>query len=363
MLRNRIIHQNELMYVGPAFESGETYSPPITTNLDKLQSISYSFGYQKTDVAVVGNSSPVDRPISSSPVVSLNLEYLLSSFHNEKHLGMKVTPQGLSSSFALLSGFADETNRENDKKNLYIATSEEGVDMIGGGTGNISGVLCFHDCQVSSYDANFTVNEIAKASVSMEGINASYFNSGSGLSVKVIDRQTADQADSINVDIPMTSLANLSGVFIPGNISVSYFNSDGSSLVGTGFEPVTNDKAQDFGISFNINRRSIDLPDHKITYDKLLTTPIIGSASTTIIDHGNQSGSLADVLDTNKDYKIVVEMSNSQRSLIITLNEARIDSINYNHALGDKKAISMSLSYPIDPFDKNKSLNFSGAYL
>ena len=97
----------------------------------------------------------------------------------------------------------------------------------------------------------------------MEGINASYFNSGSGLSIEVLDRQTANQADSVNVNIPMTSLANLSGVFIPGNISVSYFNSDGSSLVGTGFEPVTNDKAQNFNVSFNLNRRSIDLPDHK----------------------------------------------------------------------------------------------------
>lgn len=351
------------MYVGPAFESGETYSSPITTNLDKLQSISYGFNYQKTDVNTIGNSSPVDRPIASSPVVNVNLEYLISSFHNEKHLGMKVTPQGLTSRFALLSGFADETNRENDKKNLYLTTSEEGVDMIGGGTGNISGVLCFHDCQVNSYDANFTVNEIAKASVSMEGVNASYFNSGSGLSVKVLDRQTANQADSVNVNIPMTSLANLSGVFVPGNISVSYFNSDGSSLVGTGFEPVTNDKAQNFNISFNLNRRSIDLPDHKITYDKLLTTPVIGSANTTIIDHGSQSGSLADVLDTNKDYKIVVEMSNSERTLIVTLNEAKIDNINYTHSMGDKKSISMALSFPIDPFDKNKSVNFSGAYL
>ena len=36
MLRNRIIHQNELLYVGHALESGQTYSAPIVTNLDKV---------------------------------------------------------------------------------------------------------------------------------------------------------------------------------------------------------------------------------------------------------------------------------------------------------------------------------------
>jgi len=364
MLRNRIIHQNELLYVGHALESGQTYSAPIVTNLDKVQSISYEFAYGRSEVSVVGESSPVDRPVNSSPITNLNIDYLIGSFHNEKHLGMKITPQGFSSSFALLSGLADETDRSNDRRNLYLVTSEQGVDVMEGQTGNISGVLCFHDCQINSYNASFTVGDLPRASISLQGVNASYFSSGSGLDVKVLDRKTADTADTIDVSIPMSgNQISFSETFIPGEINVEFYNSDGSPIATTGFTPITNQKVQSFDLSFSINRNEINLVDHKINYDRLLSTPIIGTSSMSIIDHGTQSGDLSDVLNNSEEYKIITKiMHNSAHKMSFTLNKVKIDKISYSHSIGDKKMINLALSFPIDPFNENKSLNFSGAY-
>ena len=363
MLRNRIIHQNELVYIGPAFESGQTYSTPITTNLDKVQSISYDFGYARSENKVLAKSRPIDRPITSSPLVNVQMDYLMSSFHNEHHLGMSVTSQGSHSKYSLISGFADETNRSNDKRNLYLATTREGTDLIGGATGDISGVLCFHDCQLTSYSASFSLGDVPKASASFEGINASYFASGEDLDVEVLDRKTNNQADTINVDLPMTSLVSSTDIFIPGDINIDFYNSDGSSLVGTGFEPVTNEKVQNFSLNFGINRAPITLSNYKITYDKLLTTPVVGGASLSFIDHGSQSGNLADLIDANKEYKIITRiLKQGTEKMVITLNSVTVDKVSYSHSVGGQKTADLSVSFSIDPFDKNQSVNFSGAY-
>jgi hypothetical protein len=367
MLRNRIIHQNELVYVGPALESGQAYPNPITSNLDKVQSISYDFAYQKAEVSIIGKSRVIDRPVSSSPVVNLSLEYLLSSFHNENIMGLKISPNGLTSKFALISGLADETDRTNDKRNLYLSSTKEGVDLIGGETGDIESVLCFHECQINSYNLDFSIGEIPKANMSLEGISASYFSSGSGISVDTLDRQSATRSSGVDVNIPMSGdgkLISKTGIFTPSNISIEFYNSDGSSLNDTGFAPIYNDKVQSFSMSFDLTRKAINLPDHKITYDKLVTTPVIGSANMDFIEHGSESGNLTNMIDTNKSYKVIASIKNNslQDVMNFTFNEVRIDSINFSNSLGENKSSSISLSFPVDPFNENKSINFSGAY-
>lgn len=367
MLRNRIIHQNELVYVGPALESGQTYSFPITSNLDKVQSVSYNFGYEKAQVSIVGKSRVVDRPVSSSPSVDLSVEYLLSSLHNENMMGLVMTPEGGSSNFALLSGLSDEEDRTKDKRNLYLTTSTEGVDLLGGGSGDVESVLCFHGCQLNSYGFEFAVGQIAKANMSMQGISASYFSSGTGLSVDTIDRQSATRSSGVNVDMPMSGdfrVISKTDIFSPKNISIEFFDSDGSSLDDTGFAPIANDKVQSFSMNFDIPRRAINLPDHKITYDKLITTPIMGSASMSFIEHGSESGNLTNMIDTNKNYKVIARIKNDSAAEVMnfTMNDVKVDGIDNSHSLGSNKESNISLSFPIDPFDENKSINFSGAY-
>jgi hypothetical protein len=366
MLRNRIIHQNELVYIGPSFKVGETYSNPITSNLDKLQSISYDFRHERVDASVIGQSSVIDRPISSSPVVDLNLEYIINSFHNENMLGFNLTPQGLTSVYSLISGLADETDRDNDRKNLYLTTAEEGVDLIGGATGQIESVLCFHDCQVTSYSNSFSVNEIPTANVSLQGLNASYFSSGSDLDIDILNKQTATSAGTVSVDIPMTGdpkLISKEEILTSTNISVVIEN-ESTPTKPAEFAPIKNDKVQSFSMSFDLNRQPITLLNYKMIYDKLITTPIMGSASLELIEHGSESGSFTDIINSEDNYKVTTTIKNKAgiEFLNVVLNDVRIDDVSHSISIGDKKTSSVDLSFPIDPFDKNKSINFSGAY-
>ena len=110
-------------------------------------------------------------------------------------------------------------------------------------------------------------------------------------------------------------------------------------------------------------RRSINLPDHKIVYDKLINTPIVGSASIEFIEHGDESGNLTDLIDDEKSYRVVTTIKNKSNSdvMTVTLNDVKIDSIGHSNNIGDNKSSNIELSYPVDPFNINKSINLSGS--
>ena len=134
MPRNRVIYQNEALYVGPSpaysghykfitgsnapnvptqkltqldplsnriVNSGNTTGAlssvimnsgllPNTTNLDRIQSINYNFNIPRTDVNQFGNLAAIDRVIIDQPTVGLDFNYLQNGFKNEDELGFSV---------------------------------------------------------------------------------------------------------------------------------------------------------------------------------------------------------------------------------------------------------------------------------
>lgn len=133
MPRNRVIYQNEALYVGPSpaysghykFVTGALNDAPTqklsqldplvtrtielggslttitlsqmtaqlepnVTNLDRIQNISYNFNIPRTDVNQFGNLAAIDRVILDQPTVGLNFNYLQNGFKNEKELGFEV---------------------------------------------------------------------------------------------------------------------------------------------------------------------------------------------------------------------------------------------------------------------------------
>jgi hypothetical protein len=47
--------------------------------------------------------------------------------------------------------------------------------------------------------------------------------------------------------------------------------------------------------------------------------------------------------------------------MTVTLNDVKIDSIGHSNNIGDNKSSNIELSYPVDPFNINKSINLSGS--
>ena len=134
MPRNRIIYQNEALYVGPSpaisghykFVTGSNVNVPTqklnqldplatrtltsgagtTTaglatmqagllpnlaNLDRIQSINYNFNVTRRDVNQFGNLAAIDRIIIDQPVVNIDFNYYQNGLKNEEELGFTAT--------------------------------------------------------------------------------------------------------------------------------------------------------------------------------------------------------------------------------------------------------------------------------
>jgi len=134
MPRNRVIYQNEALYVGPSpaisghykFITGSNANvpsqklsqlDPLTTrtvvsggaatttslaimqsglapnlaNLDRVQNINYNFNIARQDVNQFGNLAAIDRIIINQPTINIDFNYLQNGLKNEKELGFETT--------------------------------------------------------------------------------------------------------------------------------------------------------------------------------------------------------------------------------------------------------------------------------
>lgn len=357
MPRNRIIYQNEGVFVGPSFETGKSYSTPISTNLDRVQSVGYDFSYDRQSISVLGKGGSVDRPIISSPSVTIKVDYLLSSLHNESALGFYIIPEGANSNVSPIKNFADESNRSNDRKNFYLVSMPEGKDLISGKASLIESVLSFHDCQFQSYNANFAVGELPSVSVSFQGIDANYFKSGVNLSIPILDKKTSLLSSGVNVTGIPVAKNIASQTLIPGNVSLSISEAGSEKFIN-----VTNNKIQHFDLSFSANRRQIDLVGYRIAYDKILNYPIAGEASVSLIEDGGQTGSFANFIKQDEEYDISLGIKNKAGQTIINyiFLKAKMETISSNSSIGSHKTTEFNFSYELDPDSSSRGLFISG---
>lgn len=154
MPRTRVIYQNEALYVGPSpatsghykfltgsnapnvptqrlsqldplsvltVNSGNTTATlplaamtsglvPNITNLDRIQSINYSFNIVRKDVNQFGNLAAIDKVIIDQPTISLDFSYYQNNLNNEEELGFDVKTLKRSASVNLTiaaSGLAE----------------------------------------------------------------------------------------------------------------------------------------------------------------------------------------------------------------------------------------------------------------
>ena len=107
MARTRVIYQGEALYcsqdvaynvaqTGSQEGAGVTSTPDDFNikDLNRVQSVNYSFNVARQDVNQFGELAAIDQCIVEAPTVSLDASYYLSNFTNEHRLGLYVTQSG-----------------------------------------------------------------------------------------------------------------------------------------------------------------------------------------------------------------------------------------------------------------------------
>ena len=107
MARTRVIYQGEALYcsqdvaynvaqTGTQEGAGVTSTPDNFNikDLNRVQSVNYSFNVARQDVNQFGELAAIDQCIVEAPTVSLDASYYLADFTNEHRLGLYVTQSG-----------------------------------------------------------------------------------------------------------------------------------------------------------------------------------------------------------------------------------------------------------------------------
>lgn len=373
--RNRIISASQALFVGPTPATGSHWTgasdklgPTVVKQLNRVQSVNFSYNVPRTPVHQFGELSFIDRPVLTSPTVSLGFSYLLSNAYNESALGLYISPSG-----SCLSGIL---NRVSDEKNYFLKLATEGVDAIGDTQNTMSGVTVgIGNGFLTSYEVGASVGAFPSVSVAVEGLNLTFDQGTSGNIIPAINPSDGSKITSWTYALPSartnptgTHSDMLISVLRPGDITFSFSERDGSSYDEPGLD-VNNAPLQDFRLSFGLNREQLQKLGSRYSYSREPTYPIDVRLDLNAITTDITTGRIDDLICDDSTYDITVTLKRPLCSgagapaVVYYLRGAKLDNQAYSSNLGGNMTTSLSFMTQIGgPNATGTNLFISGQY-
>jgi hypothetical protein len=355
MPRKRVIYQSEALFVGPT-------GAATPTQLSRVQNANYGFDITRTDINQYGQLAAIDRVIVEQPTVSLDFSYYASSGQNEQALGFFLG--------STKGALADILSGGKDINNYYIYVSPEGTDAnidtsatgIGGSRGQVIGI---GNAGLTSYSIEAAVGGFPTVSVAAEGLNMKFYGATTGFTPDVNPTDGAANATSaFSIPLPSTGVGYTA--LRPGDVllSISGLGVNASDL-----------KIQNFSLSTDIGRDSIQKLGSKFAFSREITFPVTVSANVEAIigDVGgtdNLGNALTDIVcNDGNSYNLTFNLGAPSNNCDTTytpyalqyiLKGAKLDSQSFSSAIGDNKSVTLGFSAQIGgPSDLNKGLFIS----
>lgn len=264
---NRVIYNQEAIFIGPAPSSGNHWinssghlvndltfggNVNLIRPIQRATSYSYDFNFDRTEIKALGHYGNLDLPTINPPSVNLNFTYLQNSVLNELRMGFYAnylrTSSGLGSgqafydnNFAVccLSGFITRDLSINtdvwpynyrDKRNIFIAHNKNGEDLNNIYSGLATkyddmDVFAFGDCYLTNYRAAAAVGELPQVSVSYVAENLVYYSSGSGNTIPALNPINKNEYSSTKFVIPSTfEGSGLVSALSPGDMTFDIYS-------------------------------------------------------------------------------------------------------------------------------------------
>lgn len=393
MSRNRIIYQNEAVYVGPSNPTGANESIldgyNILQDISLVQGVNYGININRQDIAMLGRRGTVANPIITQPSVEFSLSYYFKDFYNEKKLGFDVNYRTGDVNFVndtfslfLFSGFSSNEDRKWDKRNFYIAVSDQGEDIYDNYSLDIdeslSGIIneksvnydvfTFHDCYLKAYSFNASVGEIPRVDLDYVSEFISFSSSGSGVDIGTFDSKTRSFAKTgINYVIPKFTRPSGPSVILPGDIQINISETSGTSLLtGLGCD-ISDIKIQSLSISVDLDRDQLNSITHKGVIDRPIKFPLAANIEIGAIAANLSSGNSLDLIKEDEYYDIDVNLyarelcaTSSYIDSAYFVRKALLQNAFYGLEIGQNKTVNLSFRTELDPDDLSYGLFCSG---
>ena len=394
MATNRVIYNNELLFVGPAPASGYFFSDPngnllrtgvynLIQPLKRINQFSYQINTQSSRFSEIGNASTVYDYTLNPPDISLSFNYNIKDLRNEARMGFYVDlgPPNLDQfdggqvfpSGNLLSGFSfgdqnysfnsDLTQATNntfkspfkyrDQRNLFLTITPNNTDAIGN---SISGfpVLAFGNCYITSYGVQAQVNDFPKATVNYAAHNVLYYSSGINVVSPYLEPKSGTLNTGITFNIPNYNTAfeetgNAISVLLPGDIVIDIYDVNSTSKNKSNL--IIQDAAiQSFNFDIPLEREPLKTLGYVYPVDRQINTPITVEGSfSTIYRNLNYSGNLLSDIKSESKYDISIKMNKSSETIIrYDIRGAKFKDLSYDSSIGSNAVLDFSFYCDMD---------------
>jgi hypothetical protein len=382
MARNRIIYQSEALYAGPAPATGYhygTYTPGIGGNsnvpnvsanlveqLQRIQSVNYSFKVDRKDVNQFGQLAAIDRIILTNPTVSLDFSYINSNLSNEYLLGFTIASGAVDSTVSAISGFLNKTS---DERNYFIRTTPEGTDTVGytDGSSVNNGVIGVGNAFLTSYSTEGKVGDFPTSTINVEGLNMNFQNGTSGNFVPAVNPVNGlalsnyYQLDQAVQNVGIGS-GNAISALRPGDITLSLSNSLASGA------DVNTMSIQGYSLKFDLGRTPIQRLGNKFAFTREIDFPLTVTLSIDAQVTSMNAGNLANlVVDDSATYSPSITIKSPSDSTLTMakyiLKGAKLNSQTFSSDIGKNKTVALEWSAQVGgPQDTNNGIFINGQY-
>ncbi len=376
MPRNRVIYQNDALYVGPAPASGYSFISDIgelgnagnynlVFPLHRVQSYEANINANYEEIQVLGKNSILNRPQIQPPEVNLDFEYIQYGVLNELRMGFYANytiEYGSRSGEAyypdnfnvfLLSGFTatDMSQTEHndlrwplqyrDRRNLYLVTEREGYDVHEPETyrqlhPRAGSMTCagFGNMYITNYSSRAAVGDFPRVNVSYVGENLKFYSSGSGLQNPSVDSKSGNLVQDRIFNIPNFQSGSYAvSALLPGDINLDITSlpclTGVNAVDGTGYArdaysqtnlfenlgiKYSDIKIQSYQLDIPLPRRDLRGLGYKFPLDRKPELPLTFNFSFSAIVGDSQTGDWVQFMRQSDDYNVTVKLNNPSRS-------------------------------------------------
>lgn len=374
MARNRIIYQNELLFVSPSATGNQNLNgdgqpgESFLRSIKRLQSVNYGFSVNRTDTYQYGQLARIDSKVLTAPTVSLDFSYYLTDGKNEHLLGFDTT----NASNFLHKDFIND----GEGKNYYVYTGPEGSDAIGtvdqlaAQDDAKKSVVAIGNGFVSSYSLNAAVGGMPVVSVSVEGANIQADSGQDGQNPAINPSEGTQYSNNYTVENEYIVTGEASACLLPGDIEVDLGD---ASLLSTVTDTNTESAShiQSVSVDLPLGRTNMERLGNAFGYAKMLDVPITASISVSAIlaDKKSSSQSLFTELyaQNSSDLRIAFRKPSSEGSkkgdkqVEFTFNNAVLQSESYGMSIGDNRTVDYVFTTTIGDPAGNDSSSTAGS--
>jgi hypothetical protein len=354
----------------PAYASGQG---TIIKQLRRIQSCSYGFNTNLTNVNQYGNTARLDSISVEEPLVNLEFSYYLLDGFNERHIGFVI--DGSTSPIAQdVSGA--------DGKNYFIETVHEGRSVVGGDAkiaDSLKTVVSIGNGFVTNYSASMAVNSVPTATVSVDAYNIKADNGTEAVDIPGLNLHKGTVSSDawlgnvkgncnpngctglFTLPAATSAYSPCEGVSAlrPGDVVLTLRNAAmiSQQVSGAGALPPGTALIQSATVDFPLSRTNIKRIGNRYPFTKALDFPLTVSLDIEATVSDIKQSNLIELLCSCKEHELLITIydpacadcnfANKKEediALQYKFTRAILESENFASAIGENKSVSLRFS-------------------